>query len=154
MKPLGPARRCACAAIALATAGVLFHGSLAAAVVTRGDDALRSGDVATALRSYRKALVLDPGSTLAADRLAFQLALAHRPAAAAAAVAVASTALVLHPQEAALLADRAFGELQLHAWRHASADFARAGALTRDPRYISLAARLAVRPGERPQRSR
>jgi tetratricopeptide (TPR) repeat protein len=148
---LGPVRRCTCAAIALASAGLLFHGSLSAALVTRGDEALGNGDVTTALRSYRKALTLDPGSTLAADRLAFQLTLVHHPAAAAAAIDVASSALRAHPRAGALFADRGFGELQLHAWRDASVDFARAAALGHDPRYAYLAARLALRFGDRPQ---
>jgi tetratricopeptide (TPR) repeat protein len=149
MKVLGPVRRCACAVTALAAAALLFHGSLAAAVVTRGDDALRNGDITTAVRSYRKALALDPRSALAADRLAFELALFHRPDAAAAAVAVASAVLRQHPDEAGLYADRGFGELQLHAWRDARADFARAGALASDARYDYLAARLALRLGDR-----
>lgn len=149
MTVLGLPRRCACAAVALMTAGLLFHGSLAEAVVTRGDDALRNGDVATAVRSYRKALALDPGSTLAADRLAFQLALLHHPDAAASAIAVASSALRAHPHTAALVADRGFGELVLHAWQPASVDFADAAALARDPRYAYLTARLALRSGDR-----
>ncbi len=150
MTALGPVRRCACALVALTVSALLFRGSLSAAVVTRGDDALRGGDVATAVRSYRKALALDPASALAADRLAFQLALVHRPAQAAAAVSVASAALARHPLEPALFADRGFGELQLHAWQNARADFARAGILAHDARYHYLAARLALRIGDRP----
>lgn len=149
MSAPGPLRRCACAALAIGIAALLFHGSLAAAVVTRGDDALRSGDVATALRSYRKALRLDSGSVVAADRLAFHLALTHEARAAAVAAAIASDALRAHPSEPSLLADRAFAELVLRDWPRARADFARAGTLARDARYDYLAARLALRLGDR-----
>jgi len=139
VRPLGPARRVVCAALALVAAAILFRGPLATAVVTRGDEALRAGDGATALRSYRKALALDPGSTLAADRLAFELALVHRRSAAAEAITVATAALQRHPSDPALLTDRAFAELQLHDARAARADFARAGVLARDSRYTALA---------------
>lgn len=145
MTALAPVRRASCAAISIAIAALLFHGPLAASVVTRGDDALRGGDLATALRSYRKALMLDPSSAIAADRLAFHLALVHSPVAAASAIAIASDALRLHPRDSSLLADRGFGELQLRAWRAARADFTRAGSLGNDARYDYLAARLALR---------
>ena len=135
-------RRLRCAALALTAVTILFRGPLAAAVVTRGDEALRTGDAATAIRSYRKALAIDPGSAVAADRLAFQLALAHRPEPAAAAIAIATTALRHHPADPALLIDRAFGELQLRRREAARADFAHAGTLAGDARYRALAARL------------
>ena len=143
MTPLGPMQRTLCALTALAASALLFRGPLAAAVVTRGDEALGAGDAAGAFRSYRKALMLDPASPLAADRVAFALALAHRPAAAAAAVDVATRALQQHPDDPGLLVDRAFGELQLRATAAARRDFARAGAIAHDARYTSLAARLA-----------
>jgi tetratricopeptide (TPR) repeat protein len=138
-------RRVFCAVFALCVAFALLRSPLAESIVTRGDDALRAGDVATAVRSYRKALTLDPGSLVAADRLAFQLALRHRSADAQAAVRIASQALRLHPGSVPLLADRAFAHLQLHHWSAAQADFQSAGTLAADPRYRSLAAQLALR---------
>lgn len=138
-------RRFACAALALGTAAVLFRGPLAAAVVTRGDDALRNGDRATALRSYRKALALDPGSAVAADRLAFELALHHRRDDAEAAVALTTAVLGRHPDDPALLADRAFAELQLRRWDAARADFLRVAAASSDRRYARVAQLLAGR---------
>jgi tetratricopeptide (TPR) repeat protein len=148
-------RRLACAALALATAGILFRAPLAAAVVTRGDDALRNGDIATALRSYRKAMRIDPGSVVAADRLAFELALRHRRTDADAAIELAGRALQRHPLDAALLADRAFAELELNRWDAARADFRAVAALTHDPRYHRAAERIARRthrPTERTHR--
>lgn len=142
------ARRCTLAAAALTLAFALFHGQLAAAVVTRGDDALRAGDAAAALRFYARATQLDPASTVAADRLAFYLALSHRRAGARQAIAVASRALAARG-DAALFADRAFAELQLQAWRDAERDFARAGRLAHDPRYEHFAARMALHSADR-----
>jgi tetratricopeptide (TPR) repeat protein len=143
------ARRCALAGAALTIAFMLFHGQLAAAVVTRADDALRAGDSAAALRLYARAMQLDPASSVAADRLAFYLALSHQHAGARAAIAVASRALATGSSDPALFADRAFAELQLHAWRDAERDFARAGSLAHDPRYEHFAARMALHSANR-----
>jgi hypothetical protein len=142
-------RRLLLAASALAVAFVLFRGQLAAAVVTRGDDALRTGDVDAAIRFYDRAATLSPGSTIAADRLAFHLALRHDRAGARRAVTVATRALAAGTPEPALFVDRAFAELQLHAWRDAERDFARAGALAHDARYEQFAGRMALRSADR-----
>jgi tetratricopeptide (TPR) repeat protein len=144
--PLG--RRAAIAAVALVLAGGLFHAQLAAAVLTRGDDALRIGDRAAAVRYYARALALDPHSSRAADRLAFYLAMRHRPGDTQAAIAVATTALARVPNDADLLADRGFAESRLGRWRVAESDFARAGIAGRDPRYDHLAGRVALRLGD------
>jgi tetratricopeptide (TPR) repeat protein len=142
-------RRLTLAVGALATAFFLFHGQLATAVVTRGDDALRTGDVDTAIRLYFRATQLDAGSSVAADRLAFHLALLHDRSSAHVAVNIATRALRERPLEPALFADRAFAELQLRAWRGAERDFDRAGRLARDARYEHFAARMALRSGDR-----
>jgi tetratricopeptide (TPR) repeat protein len=149
MNPMTRSRRLLLAGTALGTAFVLFHGQLAAAVVTRGDDALRGGDVDTAIRLYDRAVGLDPHSTVAADRLAFHLALRHDRTNARAAVAIATRALSANAAEPALYVDRAFAELQLRAWRDAEHDFDRAGALAHDPRYEHFAGRMALRSGDR-----
>jgi len=134
---------------ALAVAFFLFHDQLAAAVVTRGDDALRTGDVDTAIRLYIRATQLDSRSSVAADRLAFHLALQHDRSKAQLAVSVATRALREAPFEPALFADRAFAELQQRAWRGAERDFDRAGRLAHDARYEHFAARMALRSGDR-----
>jgi tetratricopeptide (TPR) repeat protein len=149
MKSMTRSRRLAVAGAALGMAFVLFHGQLATAVVTRGDDALRSGDVNTAVRLYMRALTLDSHSTVAADRLAFHLALRHDRHDAGAAVAIATKALAANASEPALFADRAFAELQLRSWSAAERDFDRAGRLAGDPRYEHFAGRMALRSGDR-----
>lgn len=145
MTPLSRTRRIGLAGVALAVAFVLFRSQLAAAVVTRGDDALRSGDVANAIRFYDRATRLDPHSIVAADRLAFHLALGHDRAGARAAIAIAARALAAGGPDAGLFADRAFAELQLQRWHDAERDFARAGGLAHDARYEHFAARMALR---------
>jgi len=144
--PLG--RRIALAAIALTVAGGLFRFQLAAAVITRGDDALRGGDRAAAVRYYARALALDPRSSRAADRLAFYLDMRHLPGDAESAIDVASRALGNAPDDPALLADRGLAEQRLGRWRAAEDDFARAGSAGRDARYDHLAGRIALRLGD------
>lgn len=148
MKPITRIRRLGLTCIALAISFGLFHGQLAAAVVTRGDDALRSGDIDGAIRFYDRAMQLDPRSAVAADRLAFYLALRHDQTGARQAIAVAGRALAAAGDDPGLLADRAFAELQLHRWRDARNDFARAGALAHDARYEHFAGRMALRTAD------
>jgi hypothetical protein len=137
-------RRLFLAASGLAAAFVLFHGQLAAAIVTRGDDALRSGDVPAAIRFYNRAAELDSGSVVAADRLAFELALRHDRSGAIQAIAVATRTLARDESEPGLFADRAFAEVQLRRWRDAERDFSRAGSLAHDARYEHFAGRMAL----------
>lgn len=143
------ARRLACVLVALVAAAGLFRVQLAEALVTRGDDALRNGDATGALRAYDRALHLDPASAIAADRLAFFLALRHDRASAERAVAIASAALALQPRDATLAADRGFAEMRLQRWRPAELDFAAAGLRGDDARYDHFAARMALRRGDR-----
>jgi tetratricopeptide (TPR) repeat protein len=149
MTPIPRARRLACAIVAIAAAAVLLRAQLADALVTRGDDAFRSGDVAGALRAYDRAVRIDPHSAIAADRLAFFLALRHERGSAERAVAIASVALAARAGDAALAADRGFAEMQLGRWTAAERDFAAAGLRGRDARYDHLAARMALRRGDR-----
>jgi tetratricopeptide (TPR) repeat protein len=142
-------RRLLVSAISLASAFALFHAQLAAAVVTRGDDALRAGDLEGAMRLYERAIALDPPSIVAADRLAFNLSMHHDREHAVRAIAVVTRALRNGAGDAGLLADRAFAELQLHEWRAAERDFARAGSIAHDARYEHFAARMALHAGDR-----
>ncbi len=136
-------------ATSLAAAFVLFHGQLAAAIVTRGDDALRGGDVPAAIRFYDRAVRLDPSSVVAADRLAFELALRHDRGGAIQAIAVVTRALANDASDPGLFADRAFAEIQLRRWHDAERDFARAGSLAHDARYEHFAGRMALHRADR-----
>ncbi len=149
MNAIPRTRRFACALVALIAAGTLFRGQLADALVTRGDDASRIGDANGALRAYGRALHIDPHSAVAADRLAFWLAMRHDRADAERAVAIASAALATRGDDVALAADRGFAEMQLQRWRAAERDFAAAGRAGNDARYDHFAARMALRRGDR-----
>ncbi len=142
-------RRLGLAAMGLVIAFVLFHGQLATAMVTRGDDALRGGDVPAAIRFYDRAARLDPASFVAADRLAFELALRHDRNGAVQAIEVATHALENNASDPGLFADRAFAEIQLRRWRDAEGDFARAGLLAHDARYEHFAGRMALHRADR-----
>jgi hypothetical protein len=142
---LGRGRRCVLAAVSLAFAAALFRTQVASALVTRGDDLLRDGNVDGAVRSYSRARRLDAGSAVAADRLAFYLVLRGRDGDAALAYSIAGDALLFAPRDPALLADRGFAAERLARWASAESSFAAAGSAARDPRYFHLAARMAQR---------
>lgn len=148
MTPIAPARRFAIAALALLCAAALFRGNVAASLVTRGDDALRSGSLDAAIARYSRATLLDPRSPVAVDRLAFALLSRRAKGDAQLAFDRVDAALRETPRDATLLGDRAYAAERLGRWRTAERDFASAAELAREPRYAHLAARMAQRASD------
>jgi len=149
VREISLARRGAIALVSLSVAALLFHANIAAAMVTRGDDLARAGDTDRAIVLYRRALVLDAGSTVAGDRLAFALVMRGASGDALAAYRVTDALLKTRPHDPSLLADRAFAAQRLRRWRDAERSFAEAARIARDPRYAHLAARMALRSYDR-----
>ena len=149
MTQLPAQRRALIVLVSLSCAAILFRAQIASALVTRGDDRLRTADVDGAIRSYSRAVVVDRRSSIAADRLAFTLLLRRHDGDAARAYAVARAALQSNAGDSALLVDRAFAAQRLGNWRAAERDFEAAAETAHDPRYAHLAARIALRRRDR-----
>ena len=142
-------RRLLIVLVSLSCAAILFRAQVASALITRGDDRLRTADVDGAIRSYNRAVVIDESSSVAADRLAFTLLLRRRNGDAARAYDVARAALQRKPGDSTLLIDRAFAAQRLGNWRAAERDFQTAADAAHDPRYAHLAARMALQRRDR-----
>ena len=145
MTTIPPVRRFAVSLAAVVLAALLLHGQVATALVTRGDDLLRAGDIDGAIRAYERATRLDAVSPAAYDRLAFYLLLRRHDGDTMRAWRIADAALARRPGDPALLADRGFASLRLHRYERAARDFAAAGVLGHDARYARLGRRLAQR---------
>jgi tetratricopeptide (TPR) repeat protein len=142
-------RRLILCVLSLGLATVLFHAQLASGVVSRGDEFLRAGEPARALVFYRRALGLDPASSVAAERYAFVALMRKRHAELEAAVEIASRALARDPSDEALLVDRALCLNALRSYSAAAHDFERLATRTGNPGYYEFAAQAAKRSGER-----
>ncbi len=138
-------RRFAIALVALLLSALCFRGSLAVALVTRGDGLLQRGRPDLARTYYARALFADPGDLTAADRYAFAGFELRTPEAIASSLRIASKTLAQHPDDIPLLEDRALLEEIGKQHRAAHADFQRIAALTHDPRWRHFAAWEAYR---------
>jgi tetratricopeptide (TPR) repeat protein len=146
--PISLNRRCAIALTSLVLSGVLFHGQVATALVTRGDEFLQRGRVEQATRYYARALLFDERSAIAADRFAFAGILLRTPQSLETAIAAASQGLAASRDDIDLLTDRALCYQLERRYREAYHDFARAAVLRRDARLYHFAGWAALRAGD------
>lgn len=146
-------RRFAVALAGVAISGVLFRGSIASGLVSRGDESLQAGSVERARTFYMRALRVDPGSALAAERYAFFGLFVKRGPDLRASIAAATAGLARDPADEALRLDRALCENALGDARAALRDFETLARAHSDVRYAEFAAQAARRSGE-PARAR
>lgn len=144
-------RRLGVCIFALLVSAALFHASLAALLVTRGDEYVLRGMTDAALVHYRRALFADAGSVAAADRYASVALAAGRVDLAAEVERVLSGALAVHRRSALLLEDRGVWAIHLRRYERALSAFkaaAAAGGGRQDLIFAGWAARRAGRPRE------
>jgi tetratricopeptide (TPR) repeat protein len=143
------ARRLLILVTALLLCALLFHGTVAVALISRGDAFLQRGKPDSSLAYYSRALLFDGGSALAADRYAFASMLSRRSSDIDQGIAVATRALNTDDSSVALLTDRALLFQLKRDYRDAALDFARAAQTTADPRLFHFAGWAAFRAGDR-----
>jgi tetratricopeptide (TPR) repeat protein len=141
-------RRCSIALFALAISTILLRNQIALALVYRGDDAMSRADVGGAAGYYRRALFLDPASSIAADRVSFASFLADDPSAMRAALSHLDEVIVSDPTDLDLRRDRALLEMRLKKFGAALEDFAVIGGRERDARALAFAGILGSRSRE------
>ncbi len=142
-------RRLAIAGVSCALAGLLFHGQIAIALITRGDDFLTRGDISSARYYYFRAMRFDHNLGPAVDRFVFFSIEQRTPKRLREAIIVASAFLSDHPHDAALLADRALCYQLIKRYNLAAADFAAAASASRSAKYYTFAGWATYRLGER-----
>jgi hypothetical protein len=134
--------------IALAVAAFMARGSVALALVARGDDVLASGNVGAAARYYDRALLVDPRSTDALDRDAFVALMSHDRSREDRAVKILNARLAIAPN-AALLFDVAAINLHQKSFRAAYTEFAQLATQTGSA-FFRSAAGVAARHAGKP----
>jgi tetratricopeptide (TPR) repeat protein len=141
------ARRLAVCIVSLAIAAVAFRAQVAGGLVSRGDDFLQSGNPRRAQSFYDRALRIDAGSVVAAERFSFVALMLRDRNSLQRGVAVASRAFATDPSNEALLVDRALCWNALRSYREAARDFEALAVRTSDARYFEFAAQTEKRAG-------
>jgi tetratricopeptide (TPR) repeat protein len=142
-------RRIGVAIVALSLASVLFRGQVADALVVRGDDFMSRSALAEATIRYERARAIDPGNSSAVDRVVFAGMEIRTPASLRHATAAANVYLAEHPNDGAILADRALCYLIERRYGLALFDFEHAAKVQRDARYFVFAGWAANRIQQR-----
>lgn len=147
--PFTRVRRIFLAGVSLALSAWMLRSPVAQALITRGDDYLYAGNRYQAVMHYRRSVLFDPDSEVAADRIAFVSALERTHSNIGAGIDAATSYLRRHPNSALLLADRALCNLKLRRFEPAFRDFYRAAALDRNAQTYTFAGWAARRAGHR-----
>lgn len=142
-------RRFAAALTALLCAAFLFREQIADALVIRGDEYLYRGKAVEALERYRRAMRVSPLSETATDRYVFVSMQLRDAAALNRAISAAGRYLAMHPNDPAVLSDRALCYLHLGKYALAQADFVDAARSAHTPNYYVFAGWAAQRRGRK-----
>ena len=150
-EPFSRGRKICVAVSALFLSAVLFRTQIAGAIVARGDDLLVRGNKGSAMRYYERALIIDPSTSLAADRLAFTLLQQRTSQSLLRCVATVTEFFARNRADSELLADRALCFLLLHRYAAAEDDFRRAASasIINEPRNEVFAGWCAWRERRR-----
>jgi hypothetical protein len=137
-------RGIAAIAIGLGVSGFLLHGTISDALVFRGDGVSYQRGLQAAIPYYRRAVMMDRGSRLALDRLAFAVWFSHDEGSVAGVLAMLDAHPMHAAEDAELAIDRALIE-KSHGMRvRAGEDFVLAGTLRNDARLRTTGMRLLV----------
>jgi tetratricopeptide (TPR) repeat protein len=142
-----PFRRLRIAVLALLVSSLLFRGAVADALVVRGDDFLYRGDTLQALAHYRRALVVDARSSVAADRFTF-VAMMRRSHSSLNDCIIVASRFLQRGESAGVRSGRALCFLALRRYHSARQDFERAAALNHSARDLVFAGWAAKRTGD------
>jgi tetratricopeptide (TPR) repeat protein len=142
-------RRIGVAIVTLGLASVLFRGQVAEALVVRGDDFMSRSALTEAMTRYERARAIDPDNSSAIERVVFAGMEMRTPASLRDATAAANVYLAEHPNDGAILADRALCYLIERRYALALLDFEHAAKVQRDARYYVFAGWAANRMQQR-----
>lgn len=145
------AARLASAVACVALVGVLARNGIAEAILTRGDDAARAGELATAATYYDRARLIGGDSIDQLERYALLALLTPRGKMSSSAMRSADAFLGANPASAPGYFDRGLIEWRNGAYAVSARDFRTAWHIGRDPRAVAFA-RSALRRAHRRNR--
>jgi len=131
----------------MTAAALLLRSQLGAALVVRGDELLVRNAYGDASVRYERALLFDPESEAAVDRLTFVALQRRSTRALLEGVSVASRYLRNHEKSHTVLFDRGLCFLLLREYARAFVDFRAAAAVTQNPQQYVFAGWAAKRSG-------